>query len=280
MEADLYAHVPGPDPPAARHHPGHRSDRLRQDDDALQFAAGNPQRRNEDHHDRGPGRIPAGRDQPDPGASEDRPDVRHLAAEHPASRPRHHPDRRNPRPGDGRERDPGVADRPPGVQHAAHERRGRRLHATGRHGRRAVPGLQHGRGGDGPAAGAHALPATARSRTARPPTNCPRISPASSSPPARRSIAPVGCRACRQRGLSRPDRAVRAAGDDRADPPARPRSGQHLGNRARPPSNKACARSARTAGSKSSPAGPAWTKSSASPREPESRNGDKSDYCG
>ena len=36
------------------------------------------------------------------------------------------------------------------------------LHAAGRHGRGAVPGLQHGRGGDGPAPGAHALPALQR----------------------------------------------------------------------------------------------------------------------
>ena len=48
-------------------------------DHALQFALGNPQRRNQDHHHRRPGRIPAGRHQPDSGAREDRADVRHVA---------------------------------------------------------------------------------------------------------------------------------------------------------------------------------------------------------
>ncbi len=86
-----------------------------------------------------------------------------LAAKHSAPRPGHRAGRRNPRPGDGRERDPGVADRPPGVQHAAHQRFGGRLYAHDRHGRGAVLDRQHGRGRDGPAAGAdavHAMPPT------------------------------------------------------------------------------------------------------------------------
>ena len=45
MEQDMYEIVSGADPPAARHHPGHRADRLRQDDHALQRAAGNQERR-------------------------------------------------------------------------------------------------------------------------------------------------------------------------------------------------------------------------------------------
>ena len=36
------------------------------------------------------------------------------------------PGRRDPRPGDGRDRHPGRADRPPGALHAAHQRRARR----------------------------------------------------------------------------------------------------------------------------------------------------------
>ena len=43
---------------------------------ALQRPAGDQERRDQDHHHRRPGRVPAGRHQPDPGASEDRPDVR------------------------------------------------------------------------------------------------------------------------------------------------------------------------------------------------------------
>ena len=128
-------------------------------------------RGHQDHHDRRPGRIPARRHQPDSGPSEDRADVRHVAALDPASRPGHRAGRRNSRHGNGRERDPGLAHRPPGVQHAAHERRPQRVHAAGRHGRRAVPGGQHGRSRDGPAAGADALqrlPRAVRAEARRP----------------------------------------------------------------------------------------------------------------
>ena len=90
-------------------------------------------------------------------ASESRVDVLFEFAEHPAARPGRDPGGRNPRPGDGRERHPSRPDRAPGVQHPAHQRRGQRVFADGRHGRRAVPGVQHGRRGDGPAAGPHAL---------------------------------------------------------------------------------------------------------------------------
>ncbi len=55
--------------------------------------------------------------------TEDRPDVRPFAAQHPASRPGYRAGRRNSRSGNGRERDSGLAHRPPGVQHAAHQRR-------------------------------------------------------------------------------------------------------------------------------------------------------------
>ena len=122
-------------------------------------ALGNQERRDQDHHHRGPGGVPVGRHQPDPGTPQDRPDVRQFAAEHLAPRPGHHPRGRNPRPGDGRERHPGLADGPPRFQHAAHQRRGGGLHAVGRHGPGAVPGLQHGGSRHGPATGPHALQA-------------------------------------------------------------------------------------------------------------------------
>ena len=99
------------------------------------------------------------------------------AAEHPPARPGHHPGGRNPRPGNGGERHPGVADRAPGLQHAAHQRRGRGLYAAGRHGRRAVPGLQHGRGGDGPAAGARVVSALQRALPPEGATSCRPIFP-------------------------------------------------------------------------------------------------------
>ena len=59
-----------------RHAAGHGPDRQRQDHDALRGARPAQLPGEEDHHDRGPRRVPAHRDQPDPGAPEDRPDVR------------------------------------------------------------------------------------------------------------------------------------------------------------------------------------------------------------
>ena len=260
MEDDLYATFQRADPPAARHHPGDRPDRLRQEHHALQRAVGDQERRDEDHHHRRPGRVPAGRHQPDPGASEDRPDVRQLAAEHSAARPGHHPRRRNPRPGNGRKRHPGVADRPPGLQHAAHQRRGRGLHAAGRHGRRAVPGLQHGRGGDGPAAGAHACARTARSRTTRQPDELPPDFPRDQLPPGTPLYRPVGCRECRQVGYR--GRVglfeLLVTTEEIRQLVARPR--QQLGHPAGGRPRRACARSARTAGAKCSPAARRSTK--------------------
>ena len=47
----------------------------------------------------------------------------------------HHPGRRDPRQGDGRDRDPGGADGPPRVLDAPHERRAVGAHAPHRHGR-------------------------------------------------------------------------------------------------------------------------------------------------
>ena len=110
---------------AARHHPGHRPDRQRQDHDALHRAQRDQRRRPQDHHHRGPGRVPARGRQPDPGLGEGRADLRARAALDPAPRPGRDSDRRNPRPGDGADRGAGLADRPPGLLDAAHQRRAR-----------------------------------------------------------------------------------------------------------------------------------------------------------
>ena len=58
----------------------------------------------------------------------------------PAPGPRRHHGRRDPRPGDRRDRHPGLAHRPPGALHRPHQRRRRRHHPPRRHGRRALPG--------------------------------------------------------------------------------------------------------------------------------------------
>ena len=70
-------------------------------------------------------------------------------------------------------RHPGVADRPPRVQHAAHQRCAQRLHASDRHGHRAVPGGEHGGRRDGPAAGADDLPGLQGGVRAGTRTTCP-----------------------------------------------------------------------------------------------------------
>ena len=100
---------------AVRRHPGHRSDRFGQVDHALRHAQHPQHAREEHHHRRRPGGIPAGRHQPGADQPQGRPDLRLRPALHPALRPRHHHDRRDPRQGDGPDRRRVGADRPPGA---------------------------------------------------------------------------------------------------------------------------------------------------------------------
>ena len=90
------------DPAAVRRGRRVRPDRLRQDDDALHGAAPaqRPGARGDD--DRGPGRVPDPRDQPDRDLPEERPHLRARAAHDPALRSRRAARRRDPRRGDGR----------------------------------------------------------------------------------------------------------------------------------------------------------------------------------
>ena len=62
-----------------RHAAGDRPDRLGQDHHALRRADRDPQRPRQDHHDRGPGRIPAARDPADSGQREEGADLRARA---------------------------------------------------------------------------------------------------------------------------------------------------------------------------------------------------------
>ncbi len=75
-------------PRAVRHGAGHRPDRQRQDHHALRRAVGDPHAGRQDHHDRGPGRIPVEGHHPDPDQREEGPDLRARAALDPASRSR------------------------------------------------------------------------------------------------------------------------------------------------------------------------------------------------
>src|SRR5881409_2834886 len=104
-----------------------------QDHDALRRARQDQLAGPQDHHRRGPGRVPAEGYQPDRRETEDRADLRHRAPAHRPPGPGRHPDRRDPRPRDGRYRDPGLAHRPPGLLDAAYERRPGRDHPPARH---------------------------------------------------------------------------------------------------------------------------------------------------
>ena len=64
MEGERRTRFEGAFTPALRGRPGHRADRLRQVDDPVRRPAGAERRRAQHHHDRGPGRVPALRDQP------------------------------------------------------------------------------------------------------------------------------------------------------------------------------------------------------------------------
>ena len=128
--------------------------------------------RQADHH-RGPGRVRHRRDHPDPDRRRHRHHLRRLPAGDPAAGPGQDPGRRDPRPGNGRDRRAGLADRPHGVQHAAHQRRAQHGHAAEGHGRADVPDHRHGRSDPGPAAGAPHLHAVPRGDRARPTTCWP-----------------------------------------------------------------------------------------------------------
>ena len=108
------------------HAAGHRADRLGQVDDAVRDADRDQQARDQHHHRRGPGRVPAARGEPGAGEPQGRADLRRGAAGDPALRPGRRADRRDPRPGHRAARGRGVAHRSPRAVDAAHQRRARR----------------------------------------------------------------------------------------------------------------------------------------------------------
>jgi hypothetical protein len=122
----------------ARHRAGHRPHRQRQDLDPLHRAQRDQRLRPQDHHHRGPGRVPAQGREPDSGQRKGRPDLRPRPALDPAARPGRDPGGRNPRPRDRPDRRAGLAHRPPGFLHPPHQRRARRGHPSGGHGGRAL----------------------------------------------------------------------------------------------------------------------------------------------
>ena len=116
----------------ARHHPGHRPDRLRQDHHALLDAEAARRARRQRVHGGRPDRNGRAGVQPDAGAAVDRGGLRERHPHPDAPGPGHHHGRRDPRPGDRRDGDPGRADGPPRALHAAHQRRAFGDHAAAR----------------------------------------------------------------------------------------------------------------------------------------------------
>jgi general secretion pathway protein E len=107
----------GTDRAAARHHPGHRPHRQRQDHHAVQHAQDAGHRRGQRLHHRGPDRDDRAGLQPDAGAAAAGHRLCRGPARADAAGPGHHHGRRDPRPGHRRDGDPGRAHRPPGLQH-------------------------------------------------------------------------------------------------------------------------------------------------------------------
>ena len=159
----------------------------------------------QDHHGRGPDRIPAARHQPDPGAAADRADLREFLCAHRAAGSRRHHGRRDPRPRDRADRGERGADRPSRAVDAAHQFGRRRGDAAARHGTGGLYARRGAARGAGAAAGAPALPCVppprARVARARPPAS---TSTGRTTASSRRCITPVGCPECRQHRLSRP----------------------------------------------------------------------------
>ena len=94
--------------------------------------------RDQHHHRRGSGRVPARRDQPGADQPARRPHLRHRAAVDPPLRPRRRHGRRDPRRRDRADLDRGGAHRALRALDAAHERRSVGDHPAERDGRRAV----------------------------------------------------------------------------------------------------------------------------------------------
>ena len=194
-----------------------RPDRLRQVDVAVRGAQRAQHGREEHHHDRGPGRVPARRHHAGADQPARRPDVLLRPALDDACRPRHHHGRRDPRPRDGADRHRGGAHRPPRALHAAHQRRPGRDLAPDRDGHRALPGRLGGRLRGRPAARAPAVRGVqaahdahlrrhARQRLQR--------------RPRPRGLRARGLRALRRLRLQGPDRPLRGDVGLRDDPRA------------------------------------------------------------
>jgi hypothetical protein len=143
---------------AERHHPRYRAHRQRQDHHALHRVERPQHCRAQDLYRRGPDRVPARGRQSDPGAAQDRPQLRVRSALHPASGSRYHHGGRDPRPGDGTNVDPGLAHGTSGAFNRAHQQRLRHCDAAARHGAGGLSAVIDPDRGARPAPGPPAVP--------------------------------------------------------------------------------------------------------------------------
>ena len=115
------------------------------------------ERRRQDHHHRGPRRVPAQGDHPDPGEREEGAHLRARPALDPAPRPRQDHGGGDPRRGDGGHRHPVRAHRPPRVHDRPRQQRDRRAGPLPQHEDRALQLRLRPQLRPGPAPGAHDL---------------------------------------------------------------------------------------------------------------------------
>ena len=153
MREQLSAIVAKPTGAAARDRP----DGLGQVDHPVCGAGGDQPPGDQRDHGRGPGRVPARRDQAGADQPARRAHVRDRSPLDPPFRPRRGHGRRGPRRRDGAHLDRGCAHRPPRALDAAHERRAVRADAAERDGRRALHHRRRRLGRAGAAARAQAL---------------------------------------------------------------------------------------------------------------------------
>ena len=114
-------------------------------------------RRGQDHHHRGPGRVPAEGHHPDPGEREEGAHLRPRPALDPAPRPRQDHGGGDPRRRDRRHRHPVRAHRPPRLHDRPRQQRDRRAGPLPQHEDRALQLRVRPQLRAGPAAGAHDL---------------------------------------------------------------------------------------------------------------------------
>ena len=126
------------------------------------------------HHDRGSGRVPDPRRQPDADQREDQADVRERAALDSAAGSGRHSRRRNPRRRDGEDRDAGRADRPPRALDAAHRRCAVGRDAIDGHRHRAVRDRRRRWSASSPSGWCGGCACIAGVSTRRRPTRCAR----------------------------------------------------------------------------------------------------------